>query len=116
MPPVLDKTAFVSRLEKDSSDNDKEQYTTFSGFAGPGGIDTAAIRINIQPANAETTVLVDGVFGKIYNGYTNSSGVVEGMRLTVSGTNQDFIVRGRQPHNYGILPPSYELVLSEGES
>lgn len=115
MPPVLDKIVFVSRLAKDSSDNDKEQYTTHSGFAGPGGIASAAVRMNIQPANAETTVLVDGVFGKVYNGFTNASGVVEGMRVTESGTNNHYIVRGRQPHNYGILPPSYELVLTEGE-
>ena len=115
MPPVLDKTAFISRLEKNASDNDKEQYTTFSGFAGPGGIATAAVKMNIQPANAETTVLVDGVFGKIFNGFTSASGVVEGMLVTVSGTNDSYIVRGRQPHNYGILPAHYELVLSKDD-
>lgn len=115
MPPVLDKIVFVSRLGKDASDNDKEQYTAFSGFAGPGGIATAAVRMNIQPANAETTVLVDGVFGKVYNGFTNASGVVDGMLVTESGTNNQYIVRGRQPHNYGILPASYELVLSKDD-
>ena len=115
MPPVLDKIAFVSRLEKDSSDNDKEQFTTFSGFEGPGGIQTAAIRCNIQPANAERTVLVDGVFGKTFDMFTAASGVVEGMRVTVSGTNQQYLVRGRMAHENSILPSHYELILTKEE-
>lgn len=113
MPPVLDKTAFVSRLEKTSSDVDKETYTAFSGYSGPGGIDTSAIKCNIQPASAETTVLVDGVFGKTFNCFTSSSGVVEGMKLTISGTGEEYLVRGRQAHDNGILPKHYELVLTK---
>lgn len=112
MPPVLDKIGFVARLEK-RTDVDKERYVTYSGFVGPGQIPTAAIRMNIQPANAETTVLVDGVFGKTFNCFTSSSGVVEGMQLTVSGTGEQYFVRGREVHDNGILPKHYELVLTK---
>lgn len=112
MPPVLDKYAFVARLER-QSDVDKEVYTTHSGYLGPGQITTAAIRLNIQPASAETTVLVDGIFGKTFRAFTSASGVVEGMRLTVSGTNQQYYVRGREVHDNGILPAHYELILTK---
>lgn len=115
MLPIQDKIVFVSRLEKDSSDVDQEAFTTFSGFNGPGQIATAAVRMNIQPASAETTVLVDGVFGKTFNGYTSSSGVVEGMKLTVSGTGEIYLVRGREIHENGILPSHYELVLTRDQ-
>ena len=112
MPPVLDKIVFVARLEK-TSDVDKEQYTTYSGYLGPGMIRTAAVRMNIQPATAETTVLVDGVFGKTYKAFTSASGVVEGMQVTVSGTGEQYFVRGREVHDNGILPKHYELVLTK---
>ena len=112
MPPVLDKVAFVSRLEHNPSDRDKEGYTTFSGFAGPGSIATAAIRLNIQPASAEQTVLYDGIVGKTYRAFTSVSGVVEGMQLTVSGTSDKYLVRGREVHDNGILPKHYQLVLT----
>lgn len=113
MPPILDKIAFVSRLEKTPSDIDKERYVTHSGYLGPGQIPTAAVRINIQPASAETQVLVDGVFGKTYTAFTSSSGVIEGMQLTISGTGQQYFVRGREVHDNGILPEHYELVLTK---
>jgi hypothetical protein len=113
MPPILDKIVFVARLEKKSSDIDKERYVTHSGYLGTGQIPTAAVRMNIQPASAETQVLVEGVFGKTYTAFTSSSGVVEGMQLTVSGTGQQYFVRGREVHDNGILPDHYELVLTK---
>ena len=113
MPPVLDKIVFVSRLEKTPSDIDKERYVTHSGFLGNGQIRTAAVRANIQPSSAETTVLVDGVFGKTFDMFTTSSGVVEGMKVTVSGTGEEYFVRGRQVHDNGILSDHYELVLTK---
>lgn len=112
MLPIQDKIVFVSRLEKESSDVDKEVFTTFSGFAGPGQIPTAAVRMNIQPASAETTVLVDGVFGKTFTAFTTASGVVDGMKVTVSGTEDTYLVRGREIHENGILPSHYELTLT----
>ncbi len=113
MPPVLDKIVFVSRLQKTPTDVDKERYVTHSGYLGPGQIPTAAVRMNIQPASAETTVLVDGVFGKTFNAFTAASGVVEGMQLTVSGTGEQYFVRGREVHDNGILPKHYQLVLTK---
>ncbi len=115
MLPIQDKIVFISRLEKTSADVDKQVYTTFSGFVGPGGIPTAAARMNIQPANAETTVLVDGVFGKTFNAFTTSSGIVEGMLVTVSGTSDQYIVRGRQANSNGLLPAHYELIMTRND-
>lgn len=112
MPPVLDKIVFVSRLAK-TSDVDKEVYTSHSGYLGPGQIRTSAVRMNIQPASAETTVLVDGIFGKTYKAFTSASGVVEGMQVTVSGTGEQYFIRGREVHDNGILPKHYELVLTK---
>lgn len=111
MPPILDKTVFVSRLEKDGSDVDLEGYSSFLGFLDPSGVSTSAVKMNIQPANPEMSVMVDGVYGKVYNAFTTSSGVVEGMKLTVSGTGDVYKVRGRASHSNGILPAHYELVL-----
>ena len=56
---------------------------------------------------------MDGVFGKTFDMFTSSSGVVEGMKVTVSGTGQEYFVRGRQVHENGILPDHYELVLTK---
>lgn len=112
MPPIQDKIVFVSRLAK-TADVDKEIYTAHSGFRGPGQIATAAVRMNIQPASAETTVLVDGIFGKTFKAFTSSSGVVEGMQCTVSGTGEQYFVRGREVHDNGILPKHYELVMTK---
>lgn len=114
MPPIQDKTVVVARLVKSSSDIDKEQYTTHSGYLGSNGEVSAAVKMNIQPASPEMTALAEGVYGKTFSAFTSSSGVVEGMRLTVSGTSQNYIVRGREVHDNGILPKHYELLLTKG--
>lgn len=111
---LLDKRVFVSRLRKNVSDSDKEAYVTHSGFRGPGGIATAAIKINIQPASAELTVLSEGSIGKTFKGFTLASGVVEGMRLTQSGTLQQYKVIGREVFDYGVNI-HYELVLTKDD-
>lgn len=74
-----------------------------SGFAGAFGAPTSAIRMNIQPMTAQQTLLVEGEIGKSFLGFTTASGLNEGMRVTISGTNQQFIVRGRQNYDYGPL-------------
>lgn len=109
-----DKVAFVSVLRKDASDNDKESYVTHSGFKGPGGIDTAAISINIQPAGAKFTALAGGVIGKMYKGFTTASGVKDGMVLTMSGSGKRFMVRGSE--FYDFVLETNELVLSEANA
>lgn len=109
---ILDKIAFVDRLTPEASNSDREAYTAHSGFIGKGGIATSAISINIQPATAETIALAEGIVGKTFRAFTNASGVVETMRLTVSGTSQRFIVRGREDYGY-VIGQHYELILAK---
>lgn len=94
---ILDKTVFVARLAQNSTNADKEAYITHSGFGG-----TAAVRMNIQPATPEVTALAEGVVGKVYTGFVRASGIVEGMRITVSGSGEQYIVRARATYNYGV--------------
>lgn len=103
---LLDKMVFVSRLDKNNPVSDQEVYVTHSGFGG-----TAAAKINIQPASPELTAIADGEVFKTYRAYTTASGIVETMRLTVSGTNDIYVVRGREVYDYGIQT-HYELTLA----
>lgn len=107
----LDKVAFVSVLQPDGTD--KEAYADFYGFVGPLGIATNAVRINIQPADMQLVALTEGVVGKTFKAFTNASGVVDGMRLTVSGTGDRYIVQGRGEYNFVLN--TYELILSKGD-
>ncbi|TXG76782.1 hypothetical protein E6Q11_04070 [Candidatus Dojkabacteria bacterium] len=104
---LLDRTAFVSALSPESGD--KESFTTFSGFMF-AGTQSAAIRVNIQPASPELTAISEGEVFKTYKAFTTASGVIEGMLLTVSGTNELFRVRGREAFGYG-AGQHYELTL-----
>lgn len=106
-----DKTVFVSKLSPDATP-DKEGYTTFSGFF-ERGIRSAAVRVNIQPASPELTMMAEGQMFKTYKLFTTASGVVEGMRLTVSGTTDTYTVKGRESYNYAV-GQHYELVLIKG--
>lgn len=111
---IYDKTLFVYKLRDNASSSNFESYVAFSGFRGPGGIQTAAIRANIQPAGPEKTVLVEGVLGKTFEAYTLSSGITEGMVLVASGSGDRFKVRGRQNYDYG-MGQHNELVISKGD-
>ena len=102
---MYDQTVFVETLAKYPGDANKERYTTFSGFAGPNG-NTAAVKMNIQPASDQMTAMYEGIPGKVYLGFTAASGIVEGMRLTVSGTDDQYIVRGRRAYFFGPLQHS----------
>lgn len=106
---ILDKTAIVSVLVEDNPSADKETFVTYSGFQY-GGVTAAAVQVNIQPASAELTAMADGQMFKTYKAFTRASGVLEGMLLTVSGTNQVYRVRGREVYNYGV-EQHYELTL-----
>lgn len=106
---IEDKTVFVSKISSDGVGTDKETYTTHSGFF-LNGQRCAAVRMNIQPATAELTALTDGEMFKTFTAFTRSSGVVEGMRVTVSGTNDVYTVKGRQNFNY-VIGQHFELVL-----
>lgn len=106
---LLDKTTIISKITSDGAGTDKETYTTYSGFR-EFGLRSAAVRMNIQPASAELTVLSEGEIFKTFKGFTLNSGVVEGMRVTVSGTNDVYTVKGREKYDYG-SGQHYELVL-----
>ncbi|MDL2342304.1 MAG: hypothetical protein QFB87_04485 [Patescibacteria group bacterium] len=69
-----------------------------------------AVPVNIQPMAAQFNNATGGVSYKNYKVFTTVSGVVEGMRLTVAGTNEQFIVVGRQRFDY-IVAPHYELIV-----
>lgn len=107
---LQDKVAIVATLTAEGGD--KEGYTTYSGFL-ERGVASAAVRVNIQPASAELTAFSDGQMFKTYKAFTSASGIVEGMRLTVSGTNDTFTVKGREKYDYGV-GQHYELVLIKG--
>ena len=102
----FDKIVFVEVLAPYSSNIKQESYIAHSGFAGPNAAPTSALRMNIQPMSAQMTILVDGVIGKTFTGFTTASGLTEGMRVTISGTQEQFIVRGRQNYDYGPLQHS----------
>jgi hypothetical protein len=68
-----------------------------------------AVPINIQPMATEFSN-GNGMAYKNYKVFTTNSGIVEGMRMTVSGTGEQFIVRGRRRFDY-IVAPHYELVV-----
>ena len=103
---LLDKRVTINRLNPTSSVGGQEVYVTHSGFL-PNGV-----RMNIQPASAEFTAMSDGQFFKTYKAFTASSGVVEGFQVVVSGTNETYIVRGREAFGYG-AGQHYELSLAK---
>jgi hypothetical protein len=106
---LLDKTAFVSKLNPNSPTTDQEVFVTYSGYQYQG-VRAAAIRVNIQPASPELTAISEGEVFKTFKAFTSASGVIEGMLLTVSGTNEVFRVRGREGFGYG-SGQHYELTL-----
>lgn len=94
-------------------DADKEEYATVAGMQG--------FAVNVQPANAETVALVNGVFGKTYTIFTKTRGVRDGDRLTVSGswldgqsTNKQLQVMNVGNWDFGPLP-HFEITCAEIE-
>lgn len=106
---LQDKTVIISKITSDGSGTDKETYTTYSGFL-EHGLPSAAVRMNIQPASAELTAITEGEVFKTFKAFTTNSGVTEGMRATVSGTNDVYTVKGRERYDYGV-GIHYELTL-----
>lgn len=107
---LLDKIALVERLQKNLPSTDKEVFVTASGIGNAG-----YIAINIQPASPELTAIADGQMFKTYKAFTTVSGVTETMRVTVSGTTQRYIVRGRENYDYGVNIHN-ELTLTKDEN
>lgn len=109
----FDKTAIVSTLQVNNPVSDQETFVTYSGFV-INGIVAAAVKLNIQPASPELTAISEGEVFKTYKAFTTVSGIVEGMLLTVSGTNELYRVRGREAFPYG-MGQHYELTLAKSD-
>lgn len=99
---LLNLTAYVGSLKKNNPISDQEIFTTNSGFI---------VKINIQPASPELTAISEGEVFKTYKAFVTNSGVIEGMLLTVSGTNEIYRVRGREGFAYG-AGQHFELTLA----
>lgn len=102
---ILDRVCAVSRLVADVGNAGKEAYSPVGGLE--------AMRINIQPASPEFTAITNGVFGKTFEAYLTASGIKDGDRITVSGSDT-YTVRGVEDQNWGPLP-HYRLVLFKAE-
>ncbi len=72
----FDKYATLERLTQTAGDSDKEEYTAVA---------MPAFRVNVQPANAETIALTEGIVGKTYTLFTKATGIRDGDRVTISG-------------------------------
>lgn len=100
----FDSTWFVEHLAPTVSG--QETYQNHPGFTG-------GFKMNLQPASPELTAMAEGQFFKTFKGFTTTSGIVEGFRVTASGTSDKYIVRGREVFTNPPLP-HYELVLEKG--
>ena len=92
---ITSKYVSVEHLTPDLTNTQTEGYSR----------DLSLINIpcNIQPSTPEVIALYGGAMGKVYTMFTTASGVLESDRLTVSGTGQQFIVKGKQYYDYGTL-------------
>jgi hypothetical protein len=88
----------VDKVKRVGGNADQQTFT-----ADPG---LGAVKLNIQPASPELTVLAEGQFGKTYRAYgsVTSSGIGIGDRLTVSGTGRQYLVRGVEDWNQPPMP------------
>lgn len=102
----FEKRCSIERLTPDSGDTNKERYQAVGNYNH--------IPINIQPATAELTAVSDGVYGQTFQAFVSVSGLRVGDRVTVSGTNDRFIVKGVSEWHYGPIP-HLELVLFRGD-
>lgn len=102
-----DKTGSVERLTVTVGDSDKEQYQAVTGLE--------AIKLNVQPASAELTAISEGVFGQTFRAFVGPLSLKIGDRITISGANTKYIVKGIQNFNWGPIP-HLELVLFLGDN
>lgn len=105
---ILTQVVKVEHLQNSSADNDKEAYS----------LSHSSLQVNIQPADAETTALSEGAFGKTYTMFapTSASGIIMGDKVTVisgSNANDSYIVKGLKNWNLGGPLPHYEFTLFE---
>lgn len=102
---ILDLSARLSRISPLSDNSNKEQYSTI----------IESFPINIQPASAELLVLAEGKLGQTFQAFTTVSGIEIGDKVTVSGINTIYTVKGVD--NWNMQPlPHLELVLFKGDA
>ena len=106
---IQDKVCYIYSVTSDNNGTNKETYIPCPTFMFQGNLSNV-VMMNIQPATPELTIMAEGELFKTFTGFTTTSGVVEGMRITVSGTNESYTVKGRERFDTGFLP-HYELVL-----
>lgn len=99
---ILDKTVSIQRLTVTVGDSDKERYQPVGNMH--------SVRINIQPATPELAAVSEGVYGQTYRAFVSVSGIRIGDRVTVSGTNERFTVKGISDW-YNAILPHLEVVL-----
>jgi hypothetical protein len=105
--PVEDRLVAIRRLKTDADNTKKESYVL--------NLALQSVVMNIQPASAEDTVLIDGVFAKTYRAFTTESGIKTGDHLTVSGTGNQYVVKGVQDWDFDPIP-HYECLLVDMEN
>lgn len=100
---LFDHTIAVKRLTADSDNANKESYQINAALQ--------AVRCQIQPASAEDTVVANGVFGQTYICFTTNSGLLPGDHITVSGTGEQYRVKGIEDWSQIEGAPHFELTL-----
>lgn len=105
--PIQDKLVAVMHLTKDATNTNKEEFVI--------DMSLQAVAMNIQPASAEDTVLVDGIFAQVHRAFTTESGILSGDHITVSGTGSTYVVKGVQDWCWDPIP-HYELLLVSMEN
>jgi hypothetical protein len=90
-----DRYVSVEHLVKDSASLKKWGYVADVGLV--------YIPVNIQPASPDTVNLYGGAMGSMFTMFAGptASGILDGDRLTVSGSGEKYIVNGRENFDYG---------------
>lgn len=91
-PVLTDRYVSVEHLNLDSNNANKEGYVA--------DMSLLHVSVNIQPTQPEMIALYGGAYGKAHTMFTTTSGILETDRVTVSGTGQQFIVKGKQIFDY----------------
>lgn len=74
---IYKSTADLLKLQNETADSDRGRY----------GIIATQFRLNVQPAGLEyVATQPDGAIGKLYRGFTNQTGIENGMVVVTSGT------------------------------
>ncbi len=107
MSLITDSVVAIQRLTRDSDNVNKESYQSNMALQ--------AVKCQIQPASPEYTAVVDGVFGQTYIMFTTTSGLLEGDKVTVSGTGTPYRVKGIEDWSQIEGIPHYEIVLVQWE-